>query len=74
MIFMSKRSFSDKVFLTLQNQLARLDKLKTVDHLISCTDTDFTRKRKLSFTDIMMIILSMEDPYGEAPCVGMLHS
>ena len=63
---MSKRSFSDKVFLTLQNQLARLDKLKAVDHLISCTDTDFTRKRKLSFTDTMMIILSMAgDPVRE---------
>lgn len=63
---MSKRSFSDKVFLTLQNQLARLDKLKAADHLISCTDTDFTRKRKLSFTDTMMIILSMAgDPIRE---------
>ena len=63
---MSKRSFSDKVFLTLQHKLNRLDKLKTVDHLISCTESDFTRKRKLSFTDTMMIILSMAgDPIRE---------
>ncbi len=57
---MSKRkSFSDKVFVSLKNKIARLDRLKTVDHLLNNTECDFTRKRKLSFSDVIMIILSM---------------
>lgn len=57
---MSKRkSFSDKVFVSLKNKIARLDKLKTVNHLLSNIDSDFTRKRKLPFDDVIMIILSM---------------
>jgi hypothetical protein len=57
---MSKRkSFSDKVFSSLKNKVARLDRLKTVNRLISDTDSDFTRNRKLTFSDVIMIILSM---------------
>ena len=57
---MSKRkSFSDKVFVSLKNKIARLDKLKTVNHLLSNIDSDFTRDRKLAFDDVIMIILSM---------------
>ena len=57
---MSKRkSFSDKVFVSLKNKIARLDKLKTVNHLLSNIDSDFTRDRKLAFDDFIMIILSM---------------
>ena len=57
---MSKRkSFSDKVFSSLKNKVARLDRLKIVNRLISDTDSDFTRNRKLTFSDVIMIILSM---------------
>ena len=57
---MSKRkSFSDKVFVSLKNKIARLDKLKTVNHLLSNIHSDFTRDRKLAFDDVIMIILSM---------------
>lgn len=56
---MAKHTFSDKVFLTLKHKVARLDKLKTVNHLLNNIDSDFTRKRKLLFPDIIMIILSM---------------
>lgn len=56
---MAKRTFSDKVFLTLKHKIARLDSLKTVNHLINDTDSDFTRRRKLPFSDVIMIILSM---------------
>ena len=56
---MAKHTYSDKVFLTLKHKIARLDSLKIVNHLISDTDSDFTRKRKLPFSDLIMIILSM---------------
>ena len=56
---MSERTFSDKVFLTLKHKVARLDRLKAVNNLINNTDFDFTRKRKLPFPDVIMIILSM---------------
>ena len=56
---MAKHTFSDKVFLTLKHKVARLDRLKTVNNLINNTDSDFTRKRKLPFPDVIMIILSM---------------
>ena len=56
---MAKHTYSDKVFLTLKHKIARLDSLKIVNHLISDTDSDFTRKRKLPFSDVIMIILSM---------------
>ena len=46
---MAKHTYSDKVFLTLKHKIARLDSLKIVNHLISDTDSDFTRKRKLPF-------------------------
>ena len=54
-----RKSFSDKVFVSLKNKIARLDKLKTVNHLLSNIDSDFTRDRKLAFDDVIMIILSM---------------
>ena len=57
---MSKRkSFSDKVFVSLKNKIARLDQLKVVNHLVNDTDCDFTRNRKLSFPDVVMLIISM---------------
>ena len=57
---MSKRkSFSDKVFVSLKNIIARLDRLKVVNHLVNDTECDFTRNRKLPFPDVIMIILSM---------------
>ncbi len=57
---MSKRkSFSDKVFVSLKNKIARLDRLKTVNHLVNDTECDFTRNRKLPFPDVVMLILSM---------------
>lgn len=57
---MSKRkSFSDKVFVSLKNKIARLDRLKVVNHLVNDTECDFTRNRKLPFPDVIMIILSM---------------
>lgn len=56
---MAKRTFSDKVFLTLKHKIARLDSLKTVNHLINDTESDFTRRRKLPFSDVILIILSM---------------
>ena len=56
---MAKRTFSDKVFLTLKHKISRLDSLKTVNQLISDTGSDFTRRRKLPFSDVIMIILSM---------------
>ena len=57
---MSKRkSFSDKVFVSLKNKIARLDRLKTVNHLVNDTECDFTRNRKLPFPDVIMLILSM---------------
>ena len=56
---MAKRTFSDKVFLTLKHKIVRLDSLKAVNQLINNTDSDFTRKRKLPFSDVIMIILSM---------------
>ena len=59
MLFMAKQTYSDKVFLTLKHKIARLDSLKAVNNLVSDTDSDFTRKRKLSFSDVIMIILSM---------------
>jgi hypothetical protein len=59
MLIMAKRSFSDKVFLTLKHKIVRLDSLKAVNQLINNTDSDFTRKRKLPFSDVIMIILSM---------------
>ena len=59
MLIMAKRTFSDKVFLTLKHKIARLDSLKAVNQLITDTDSDFTRKRKLPFPDVIMIILSM---------------
>ena len=64
---MSKRkSFSERVFVTLKNKVARLDRLKTVNHLLNDTECDFTRKRKLPFPDVIMIILSMAgDPLRE---------
>jgi hypothetical protein len=54
-----RKSFSDKVFVSLKNKIARLDKLKTVNHLLSNIHSDFTRDRKLPFDDVIMIILSM---------------
>ena len=54
-----RKSFSDKVFVSLKNKIARLDKLKTVNHLLSNIHSDFTRDRKLAFDDVIMIILSM---------------
>ena len=57
---MSKRkSFSDKVFVSLKNKIARLDRLKVVNHLVNDTECGFTRNRKLPFPDVIMIILSM---------------
>lgn len=56
---MAYHTYSDKVFLTLKHKIARLDKLKTVNHLIRDTESDFTRKRKLPFSDVIMVILSM---------------
>ena len=56
---MAKHTFSDKVFLTLKHKVARLDRLKTGNHLLNNIDSDFTRKRKLLFPDVIMIILSM---------------
>ena len=57
---MSKhKSFSNKVFVTLQNKVARLNSLKVVNHLINDEKHDFTRERKLPFNDVIMIILSM---------------
>ena len=56
---MAKHTYSDKVFLTLKHKVARLDRLKTVNHLLNDADSDFTRKRKLPFNDVIMIILSM---------------
>ena len=57
---MSKRkSFSDKVFVSLKNKIARLDRLKAVNHLVNDTECDFTRNRKLPFSDVVMLILSM---------------
>lgn len=57
---MSKRkSFSDKVFVSLKNKIARLDRLKVVNHLVNDTECDFTRNRKLPFPDVVMIVLSM---------------
>ena len=57
---MSKRkSFSDKVFVSLKNKIARLDRLKTVNHLVNDTECDFTRNRKLSFPDVVMLIIFM---------------
>ncbi len=56
---MAKHTFSDKVFLTLKHKVARLDRLKTVNHFLNDIDSDFTRKRKLLFPDVIMIILSM---------------
>ena len=56
---MSERTFTDKVFLTLKHKIVRLDSLKAVNQLINNTDSDFTRKRKLPFSDVIMIILSM---------------
>ena len=57
---MSKRkSFSDKVFVSLKNKIARLDQLKVVNHLVNDTECDFTRNRKLHFPDVVMLILSM---------------
>jgi hypothetical protein len=57
---MSKRkSFSDKVFVSLKNKIARLDRLKVVNHLVNDTECDFTRNRKLPFPDVIMLILSM---------------
>ena len=57
---MSKRkSFSDKVFVSLKNKIARLDRLKVVNHLVNDTECDFTRNRKLPFSDVVMLILSM---------------
>lgn len=63
---MSKRSFSDKVFQSLRHKIMRIDKLKYADHLVNDPESDFSRKRKLPFFDIMMIILSMAaDPVRE---------
>lgn len=57
---MSKRkSFSDKVFVSLKNKIARLDQLKVVNHLVNDTECDFTRNRKLTFPDVVMLVLSM---------------
>ena len=56
---MANHTYSDKVFLTLKHKVARLDSLKAVNQLITDTDSDFTRKRKLPFPDVIMIILSM---------------
>ena len=56
---MAKHTYSDRVFLTLKHKVARLDRLKTVNHLLNDADSDFTRKRKLPFNDVIMIILSM---------------
>ena len=57
---MSKRkSFSDKVFFSLKYKIARLDRLKVVNHLVNDTECDFTRNRKLPFPDVILIILSM---------------
>ena len=57
---MSKRkSFSDKVFVSLKNKIARLDQLKVVNHLVNDTECDFTRNRKLPFPDVVMIVLSL---------------
>ena len=56
---MSRHSFSDRVFLTLKHKIARLDRLKAVNHFIRDTESDFIRKRKLPFSDVIMIILSM---------------
>ena len=59
MLSMPERTFSDKVFLTLKQTVARLDRLKAVNRLISDTESDFTWNRKLPFPDVIMIILSM---------------
>lgn len=57
---MSKRkSFSDKVFVSLKNKIAQLDQLKVVNHLVNDTECDFTRNRKLPFPDVVMLIISM---------------
>ena len=67
---MSKhKSFSNKVFVTLQNKVARLNSLKVVNHLINDEKHDFTRERKLPFNDVIMIILSM----AGAPLQEELH-
>lgn len=63
---MSEHSFSDKVFQNLKHKVMRLDKMKSIDHLIRDPDKDFSRKRKMSFFDTILIILSMAgDPIRE---------
>jgi len=56
---MANHTYSDKVFLTLKHKIARLDRLKAVNRFIRDTESDFTRKRKLPFPDVIMVILSM---------------
>ena len=60
---MAKKALSGKVFQSLKNKVARLDKIKREEHLIENDITDFTRTRKLPFSEIVMTILSM----GGAP-------
>ena len=55
---MSKRSFSGKVFATLDHKLMKLDREKREKGLLT-SDVHFTRKaRKLDFKEDMKILLS----------------
>lgn len=51
--------FSSDVFELLDHKIDKLDRLKSVEHLISDDERNFTRDRKLSFSDMIRTILSM---------------
>lgn len=53
---MAKRTFSDKVFLTLKHKIARLDSLKTVNHLINDTVETF-----LICWQLLLLLFTLKD-------------
>jgi len=51
--------FSSEVMTELDHKISKLDRLKSVEHLITDDERDFSRDRKLTFPDMIRAILSM---------------
>ena len=51
--------FSEEVMTVLEHKIQKMDRLKSVDHLVTDTEKDFTRDRKLPFSTMIQVILSM---------------
>jgi len=61
--------FSSEVMTELDHKISKLDRLKSVEHLITDDERDFSRDRKLTFPDMIRAILSMAERCPENKCI-----